>query len=164
MNAPRRAVEATVGPDTASLAAGSTVAMLRADFDDHAGRLPALPVAGAAVWCVIGVAGLMLPPATASLLPHHRQCGPWIAVSVGPSNSHGWRSRSGPALHHPRTRLGKPAKVFIEDRDRENPGNRENPGIRALPVTTVLAGRHDDIQADHDTIGGSPSTRPAPNA
>ena len=44
------------------------LAALRTDFDDHAGRSLALPVAGAIVWSAIGVAALVLPPTTASLL------------------------------------------------------------------------------------------------
>ena len=68
MNAPRRAPEAVVGPEAGSLAVDDAVAVLRADFDDHAGRSLALPVAGAAVWGVIGVAGLFLRPGTASLV------------------------------------------------------------------------------------------------
>jgi hypothetical protein len=41
---------------------------LRADFDAHAGRSLALPIAGVMVWATIGVAGLRLPPASADLV------------------------------------------------------------------------------------------------
>ena len=44
------------------------LALLRADFDDYAGRSLALPVAGAVIWSLIGVAALFLPPAVAPLL------------------------------------------------------------------------------------------------
>jgi hypothetical protein len=44
------------------------LAVLRGDFDEHAGRSLALPVAGAIVWSAIGVAALILPPTTATLL------------------------------------------------------------------------------------------------
>lgn len=44
------------------------LAELRAEFDDHAGRSLALPIAGAIVWSAIGIAALIMPPATATLL------------------------------------------------------------------------------------------------
>lgn len=44
------------------------LAALRTDFDDHAGRSLALPIAGATIWSAIGVASLFLPPATGSLV------------------------------------------------------------------------------------------------
>lgn len=48
--------------------ANAQLAELRADFDEHAGRSLALPVAGAIVWSTIGVAALILPPSGATLL------------------------------------------------------------------------------------------------
>lgn len=44
--------------------------VLRAEFDRHAGRSIALPLAGAIVWAVVGIAALLLPtrPATLVLL------------------------------------------------------------------------------------------------
>ena len=46
------------------------MAALRADYDRHAGRSLSLPIAGAVVWTVAGLAGLLLPqrPATLTLL------------------------------------------------------------------------------------------------
>lgn len=58
----------TTGAITTRADAQAHLALLRADFDRHAGRSLALPVAGAIVWSAIGVADLVLPPTTASLL------------------------------------------------------------------------------------------------
>lgn len=44
------------------------LAALRADFDRQAGRSLALPVAGALIWTVAGVAGLTLPTRTATFV------------------------------------------------------------------------------------------------
>lgn len=46
------------------------LAALRADYDRHAGRSLSLPIAGALVWAVVGLASLVLPerPATLALL------------------------------------------------------------------------------------------------
>lgn len=46
----------------------SHLAALRADFDAHAGRSMALPIAGALVWAAVGLAALRLPPATANMV------------------------------------------------------------------------------------------------
>jgi hypothetical protein len=45
-----------------------TLTTLRADFDAQAGRSLALPLAGALVWAVIGIAALFLPQRPATLL------------------------------------------------------------------------------------------------
>ena len=45
----------------------STLADLRADFDERSRGSLSLPVAGLVVWACIGVLGLVLPPASASL-------------------------------------------------------------------------------------------------
>ena len=42
------------------------LAELRRDFDRHAGRSLALPIAGAVVWTLVAVAGLVLPGRTAA--------------------------------------------------------------------------------------------------
>lgn len=41
---------------------------LRADFDRHAGRSLALPLAGAFVWAIVGIAALFLPASTANVV------------------------------------------------------------------------------------------------
>jgi hypothetical protein len=52
------------GGDDATLA----LQTLRADFDRHAGRSLALPTAGAIVWAVVAIAGLVLPVRTATFV------------------------------------------------------------------------------------------------
>lgn len=46
----------------------TTLDRLRADFDEQAGRSLALPLAGAIVWAVIGVASLFLSPRIATFV------------------------------------------------------------------------------------------------
>ena len=49
-------------------AVGPAMTALRADYDVQAGRSLALPIAGALVWAVVGVAGLVLAERTATFV------------------------------------------------------------------------------------------------
>ena len=44
-----------------------TLSQLRADFDERSKRSLSMPIAGLAVWAVVGVLGVLLPPRTAVL-------------------------------------------------------------------------------------------------
>lgn len=57
-------------PSATELSPSASIEMLRADYEAQAGRSLALPIAGATVWAIVAVAGLILPnrPATLFLL------------------------------------------------------------------------------------------------